>query len=186
MKLVKLVNNTDWIRFSKSLEIKVNGIIDAKVQMHGDFNGIRTSFGDFLEMDEIECDITYYLNKEELKRDGFKELYTKLFKGSFEDLEESICSFCEEQVKKDTLTYIGHLTKVTRVKILNELIETCPRVHHHGTTILKNYWQINTLLRTFGKEFVVSSERFSLGDTDYIYGLNLPKVFHMVDKIQIF
>ena len=185
MKLVKLVNNPDWIRFNKDLEIKVNSIIDAKVQIFGDFNTIRTSFGDFLEISEIECDTIYYLNKEELKKDGFKELYTKLFKGSFKDFEESIDSFCEDQIKKNTSTYIGHLNKSTRIKILNELIETCPRTHHYGSTVLRQYWQVNTLLRTFGKEFVVSSERFSLGGPEYTYGLDLTKVLDMFDKIQI-
>jgi hypothetical protein len=31
MKLVKLVSNPDWIRFSKDLEVEVNNMITAKV-----------------------------------------------------------------------------------------------------------------------------------------------------------
>jgi hypothetical protein len=186
MKLVKLVSNPDWIRFSKDLEVKVNNMITAKVNATGELNTIRTSLGDFVTFEDIETDIDYYLNGEELKREGFKELYTKLFKTTtFDDLEDSIYDFCEFELKNKNANHIGHLNKSTRIKILNELIETCPRTHHYGSTVLRQYWQVNTLLRTFGKEFVVSSERFSLGGPEYTYGLDLTKVLDMFDKIQI-
>jgi hypothetical protein len=94
MKLVKLVSNPDWIRFSKDLEVEVNNMITAKVNATGGLNTIRTSLGDFVTFEDIECDVDYYLNGEELKRDGFKELYTKLFKTTtFDELEESIEGF---------------------------------------------------------------------------------------------
>jgi hypothetical protein len=186
MKLVKLTSNPDWIRFSKDLEIEVNNMITAKVNATGGLITIRTSFGDFTTFEDIECDIDYYLNGEELKREGFKELYTKLFKTTtFDDLEDSIEGFCELELKNKNANHIVHLNKSTRIKILNELIETCPRTHHYGSTVLRQYWQVNTLLRTFGKEFVVSSERFSLGGSEYTYGLDLTKVLDMFDKIQI-
>lgn len=35
MKLVKLVSNPDWIRFSKDLEVEVNSMITAKVNAFG-------------------------------------------------------------------------------------------------------------------------------------------------------
>jgi hypothetical protein len=38
MKLVKLVSNPDWIRFSKELEVEVNNMITAKVNATGGLN----------------------------------------------------------------------------------------------------------------------------------------------------
>jgi hypothetical protein len=68
MKLVKLVSNPDWIRFSKDLEVEVNNMITAKVNATGGLITIRTSFGDFTTFEDVECDVDYYLKRRRVEK----------------------------------------------------------------------------------------------------------------------
>ena len=188
MKLVKLTSNPDWIRFSKDLEIEVNNMITAKVNATGGLITIRTSFGDFTTFEDIETDMDYYLNGEELKREGFKELYTKLFKNStFDELEDSIYNFCESELKSKNANHIGHLNERTRVKILKELVEDCRFFNDKdGNKIVTNHWYINEVLRTFELNGVLSvkSKRHDLPNGSYKYGVPYEEVTRVVERVQ--
>ena len=186
MKLVKLVSNPDWIRFSKDLEIKVNNMITAKVNATGELNTIRTSLGDFVTFEDIETDIDYYLNGEELKREGFKELYTKLFKTTtFDDLEDSIYDFCELELKNKNANHIGHSNAKTRIKILKELIADCRSfTNKDGNTIITNHWNINEVLKTFGSDLIVKSQKHYISEDSYKYGVSYGEVTRVIAKLQ--
>jgi hypothetical protein len=186
MKLVKLVSNPDWIRFSKDLEIEVNNMITAKVNATGGLITIRTSFGDFTTFEDIECDIDYYLNGEELKREGFKELYTKLFKTTtFDDLEDSIYDFCELELKNKNANHIGHLNAKTRIKILKELLADCRSFTcKFGGTVITNHWNINEVLKTFGNDLIVKSQKHYISEDSYKYGVSHEEVTRVVAKLQ--
>jgi hypothetical protein len=186
MKLVKLVSNPDWIRFSKDLEIKVNNMITAKVNATGGLITIRTSFGDFTTFEDIETDIDYYLNGEELKREGFKELYTKLFKTTtFDELEDSIYDFCELELKNKNANHIGHSNAKTRIKILKELIADCRSfTNKDGNTIITNHWNINEVLRTFGSDLIVKSQKHYISEDSYKYGVSYGEVTRVIAKLQ--
>jgi hypothetical protein len=186
MKLVKLVSNPDWIRFSKDLEIKVNNMITAKVNATGGLTTIRTSLGDFVTFEDVECDIDYYLNGEELKREGFKELYTKLFKTTtFDELEDSIYDFCELELKNKNANHIGHSNAKTRIKILKELIADCRSfTNKDGNTIITNHWNINEVLKTFGSDLIVKSQKHYISEDSYKYGVSYGEVTRVIAKLQ--
>jgi hypothetical protein len=186
MRLVKLVSNPDWVRFSKDLEVEVNGMITAKVRAYGGMNTIRTSLGDFVTFEELECDIDYCLNGEELKRDGFKELYTKLFKNTtFEEFEESIESFCEDELKNKNANHIEHLNPKSKIKVLKELLANCPSFNHaDGDTILTNYWSINEVLQTFGSDLLIKSKKYYISADDCKYGISCYEVIRAINKLQ--
>jgi hypothetical protein len=186
MKLVKLVSNPDWIRFSKDLEIKVNNMITAKVNATGGLNTIRTSFGDFTTFEDVECDVDYYLNGEELKKDGFKELYTKLFKTTtFDKLEDSIYDFCELELENKNANHIGHSNAKTRIKILKELLADCRSfTNTDGGTIITNHWNINEVLKTFGNDLMVKSQKYNISGDSYRYGVSHEEVTRVVAKLQ--
>ena len=186
MKLVKLTSNPDWIRFSKDLEIEVNNMITAKVNASGGLITIRTSFGDFTTFEDVECDIDYYLNGEELRREGFKELYTKLFKTTtFDDLEDSIYDFCERELENKNANYIGHLNAKTRVEILWKLIEDCRSFNtKDGNTIITNHWNINEVLKTFGNDLIVKSQKHYISEDSYKYGVSYDEVTRVIAKLQ--
>ena len=186
MKLVKLVSNPDWIRFSKDLEIEVNNMITAKVNVYGGLITIRTSFGDFTTFEDVETDIDYYLNGEELRREGFKELYTKLFKTTtFDDLEDNIYDFCELELKNKNANHIGHLNAKTRVGILWELIEDCRSfTNTNGGTVITNHWSINEVLKTFGNDLIVKSQKHNISEDSYKYGVSYSEVIKVVEKLQ--
>jgi hypothetical protein len=186
MKLVKLVSNPDWIRFSKDLEVEVNNMITAKVNATGGLITIRTSFGDFTTFEDIETDIDYYLNGEELKREGFKELYTKLFKTTtFDELEDSIYDFCELELKNKNANHIGHSNAKTRIKILKELIADCRSfTNKDGNTIITNHWNINEVLRTFGSDLIVKSQKHYISEDSYKYGVSYGEVTRVIAKLQ--
>jgi hypothetical protein len=186
MKLVKLVSNPDWIRFSKDLEIEVNNMITAKVNATGGLITIRTQLGDFTTFEDIETDIDYYLNGEELKREGFKELYTKLFKTTtFDELEDNIYNFCELELKNKNANHIGHLNAKTRVEILWELIKDCRSfTNTNGGTVITNHWNINEVLKTFGNDLIVKSQKHYISEDSYKYGVSYSEVIKVVEKLQ--
>jgi hypothetical protein len=186
MKLVKLVSNPDWIRFSKDLEVEVNNMITAKVNACGGLTTIRTSLGDFVTFEDVECDIDYYLNGEELKRDGFKELYTKLFKTTtFDELEDSIYDFCELELKNKNANHISHSNAKTRIKILKELIADCRSfTNKDGNTIITNHWNINEVLKTFGSDLIVKSQKHYISEDSYKYGVSYSEVTRVIAKLQ--
>jgi deoxyhypusine synthase len=186
MKLVKLVSNPDWIRFSKDLEIEVNNMITAKANATGGLITIRTSFGDFTTFEDIETDIDYYLNGEELRREGFKELYTKLFKTTtFDELEDNIYNFCELELKNKNANHIGHLNAKTRVEILWELIKDCRSfTNTNGGTVITNHWSINEVLQTFGSDLIVKSKKYYISADSYKYGVSYDEVTKVVEKLQ--
>jgi hypothetical protein len=186
MKLVKLVSNPDWIRFSKDLEVEVNNMITAKVNATGGLITIRTSFGDFTTFEDVECDVDYYLNGEELKKDGFKELYTKLFKTTtFDELEDNIYDFCELELENKNANHIGHLNKSTRIKILKELIADCRSfTNKDGGIIITNHWSINEVLKTFGNDLIVKSQKYDISEDNYRYGVSYGEVTRVIAKLQ--
>jgi hypothetical protein len=186
MKLVKLTSNPDWIRFSKDLEIEVNNMITAKVNACGGLITIRTSFGDFTTFEDVETDIDYYLNGEELRREGFKELYTKLFKTTtFDDLEDSIYDFCERELKNKNANHIGHSNAKTRIKILKELVTDCRSfTNKDGSIIITNHWNINEVLKTFGSDLIVKSQKHYISEDRYKYGVSYDEVVRLIVKLQ--
>ena len=186
MKLVKLVSNPDWIRFSKDLEVEVNNMITAKVNATGGLITIRTSLGDFTTFEDVECDVDYYLNGEELKRDGFKELYTKLFKTTtFDELENSIYDFCEFELQNKNANHVGHLKASTRIKILKELLADCRSfTNTDGGTIITNHWSINEVLKTFGNNLIVKSQKHYISEDSYKYGVSYSEVTRVIAKLQ--
>ena len=186
MKLVKLTSNPDWIRFSKDLEIKVNNMITAKVNATGGLITIRTSFGDFTTFEDVETDIDYYLNGEELKREGFKELYTKLFKTTtFDDLEDSIYNFCELELKNKNANHIGHLNASTRIKMLKELLTDCRSFYDkNNNQIITNHWYINEVLKTFGSDLIVKAQKHYISEDSYKYGVPYNEVEWVIFKLQ--
>ena len=186
MKLVKLTSNPDWIRFSKDLEIKVNNMITARVNASGGLITIRTSLGDFTTFEDVETDIDYYLNGEELKREGFKELYTKLFKTTtFDDLEDSIYNFCELELKNKNANHIGHLNASTRIKMLKELLTDCRSFYDkNNNQIITNHWNINEVLKTFGSDLIVKSQKHYISEDSYKYGVPYNEVEWVIFKLQ--
>ena len=186
MKLVKLTSNPDWIRFSKDLEIKVNNMITARVNASGGLITIRTSLGDFTTFEDVETDIDYYLNGEELKREGFKELYTKLFKTTtFDDLEDSIYNFCELELKNKNANHIGHLNASTRIKMLKELLTDCRSFYDkNNNQIVTNHWYINEVLKTFGSDLIVKSQKHYISEDSYKYGVPYNEVEWVIFKLQ--
>ena len=186
MKLVKLTSNPDWIRFSKDLEIKVNNMITARVNASGGLITIRTSLGDFTTFEDVETDIDYYLNGEELKREGFKELYTKLFKTTtFDDLEDSIYNFCELELKNKNANHIGHLNASTRIKMLKELLTDCRSFYDkNNNQIVTNHWYINEVLKTFGSDLIVKSQKYYITEDKYKYGVPYNEVEWVIFKLQ--
>ena len=186
MKLVKLTSNPDWIRFSKDLEIEVNNMITAKVNVYGGLITIRTSFGDFTTFEDVECEVDYYLNGEELKRDGFKELYTKLFKTTtFDELENSIYDFCEFELQNKNANHVGHLKASTRIKILKELLADCRSfTNTDGDKIITNHWSINEVLKTFGNNLMVKFQKHNISEDSYKYGVSYDEVTRVITKLQ--
>jgi deoxyhypusine synthase len=186
MKLVKLVSNPDWVRFSKDLEVEVNNMITAKVNATGGLITIRTSFGDFVTFEDVETDIDYYLNGEELRREGFKELYTKLFKTTtFDNLEDNIYAFCESELKNKNANYIGHLHAKTRLEILKELVADCRSFTNlHGSIIITNHWNINEVLKTFGNDLIIKSLKHNISEDSYKYGVSHAEVTRVIAKLQ--
>ena len=186
MKLVKLTSNPDWIRFSKELEIEVNNMITAKVNATGGLITIRTSFGDFTTFEDVETDIDYYLNGEELRREGFKELYTKLFKTTtFDELEDSIYDFCELELKNKNANHVGHLNAKSRIKILKELLANSRSfTNAHGSIIITNHWNINEVLKTFGNDLIVKAQKHYISEDNYRYGVSHEEVTRVIEKLQ--
>jgi hypothetical protein len=121
-----------------------------------------------------------------LKREGFKELYTKLFKTTtFDELEDSIYDFCELELKNKNANHISHSNAKTRIKILKELIADCRSfTNKDGNTIITNHWNINEVLKTFGSDLIVKSQKHYISEDSYKYGVSYSEVTRVIAKLQ--
>lgn len=154
MQTLKIKNNKDYIRYSKGLEIKVNDLITVKVNAFGGLQYIESkAFGDLLILDDPDFEITYYLNGEETKWKGFMELYNKLFKKNFKDLERDILEFAEKEVLVTYPNNIETLDRNQKIDLLKEKLNEATTFKSAGNKdIVYSTWMINEIIGYLGAE----------------------------------
>ena len=154
MQTLKIKNNKDYIRYSKDLEIKVNDLITVKASTCGGLSLIESkNFGELVVLEDPDSDITYYVNGEETKYNGFRELYDKLFKKNFKDLESNILKFIDKEVLETYPNSIEILNKEQKMVLLKEKIDEAPRFTSvDNQDIAFRIWDINEVLSSLGAE----------------------------------
>ena len=89
------------------------------------------------------------------------------------------------ELKNKNANHIGHLNAKTRVGILWELIEDCRSFTNTiGGTVITNHWSINEVLKTFGNDLIVKSQKHNISEDSYKYGVSYSEVIKVVEKLQ--
>jgi hypothetical protein len=81
------------------------------------------------------------------------------------------------ELKNKNANHIGHLNAKTRIKILKELIADCRSFTcKFGGTVITNHWNINEVLKTFGNDLIVKSQKHYISEDSYKYGVSHEEV----------
>jgi len=116
MKIVSMVSNPDYVRFSKTLTVEHNGIV-IEQSYYGTVNAGRLG-GSFIEIDDWEFTVKSFMG-EEVNPKGFEEMYDKLFKKGYGSFEHEV----EEFSKKALITkYFPDVIENKSAKYLVELL----------------------------------------------------------------
>lgn len=175
MKLVNLKHNENYVRFSKSLTVKVNDLITAEVDICGGVGNIDSKlFGKVVVLEDPDSCPTYYVGDKKTKYQGFKDLYNQLFQDDYNDFETSLEKFVENEVLDTFDNSINNLTKKQKIKLLKEQIEACPTFESDcGKTIMYRQWAVNEVLYTLDIPRPSSKKYDRLYEAGTSYGVDL-------------
>ena len=175
MELVKFKDNADYVRFSKSLTVKVNEFITVEADCFGGLMTIDSElFGKVIDLEDPETETTYYVGGKQTKYQGFKELYGKLFQDNFEDFQSSVYNFVENQVLSTYKNNINSLTTKQKIKLLREQIDLAPKFESScGKTIVYRQWSINRVLYSLKIKYIPSIQYVEINSDKTRYGVPL-------------
>lgn len=175
MKLVNLKHNENYVRFSKSLTVKVNDLITAEVDICGGVGNIDSKlFGKVVVLEDPDSCPTYYVGDKKTNYQGFKDLYNQLFQDDYNDFETSLEKFVENEVLDTFDNSINNLTEKQKIKLLKEQVEACPTFESDcGKTIMYRQWAVNEVLYTLNIPTPSSKKYDRLYEGSATYGVDL-------------
>lgn len=185
MKLVNLEHNEDYVRFSKSLTIKVNDLITVEAEVGGGLTTIDSKlFGKITVLEDPDTCPTYYIGGKKTKYNGFKELYNQLFKDDYDDFLSGIARFAENEILKTYENNINSLTTKQKIKLLKEQIEACPTFESDcGKTIIYRQWPVNEVLYTLNIQSPSSKKYNKLYEDGSSHGVELSVYQNILNEL---
>lgn len=185
MKLVDLKHNEDYVRFSKSLTVKVNDLITAEVDICGGVGNIDSKlFGKVVVLEDPDSCPTYYVGDKKTKYQGFKDLYNQLFQDDYNDFLNSLERFAEDQVLNTFENNINKLTKKQKIKLLREQIDLMPRFESDcGKMIGYRQWAVNEVLYTLNIPNPSSKKYDRLYEAGSSYGVELNTYQNILNEL---
>jgi len=185
MKLVNLKHNEDYIRFSKSLTIKVNDLITVEADVCGGVGSIDSKlFGKVIVLEDPDICPTYYIGDKKTKYNGFKELYNQLFQDNYDDFLSSIDLFAENEVLNTFENSINKLTKKQKIKLLREQIDLMPRFESDcGKIIVYRQWAVNSVLCTLQVPQPSGKKYNRLHGTGNSYGVEISVYQNILNEL---
>ena len=186
MKVLKFKDSTDYTRINKNLTIKANDLITVEADLCAGLTYIKSKiFGEVAMLDDQEVDSTFYISGVETKYDGFKELYSKLFKKDYNKFEEEICRFAENQVLLKYPNSIECLTTKQKIKLLREQIDVMPTFESDcGKTICCRQWTVNNVLHSLGYRYISVKKYNRIYEAGSSYGVELSKYIELYNQIK--
>lgn len=186
MKLVNLKHNEDYVRFSKTLNIKVNDLITVEAECCGDLTTIDSKlFGKVIVLEDTDTCPTFYVGGKKTKYKGFKELYNQLFQDNYETFAASVDLFVENQILNTYDNSINKLTKKQKIKLLKEQIDLMPRFESDcGKIIVYRQLDVNSVLYSLGYDSIKTKKYNRLYDTGNSYGVDLNKYNELYQQIK--
>jgi hypothetical protein len=185
MKLVNLEHNEDYVRFSKSLTIKVNDLITVEAECCGGLTTIDSKlFGKVIVLEDPDTCPTFYVGGKKTKYKGFKELYNQLFQDNYETFAASVDRFVENQILNTYDNSINKLTKKQKIKLLKEQIDLMPRFESDcGKTIIYRQWAVNEVLYTLNIQSPSSKKYNKLYEDGSSYGVELSVYQNILNEL---
>jgi len=170
MKIVSMVSNPDYVRFSKTLTVEHKSIVIEQCY-YGTVNAGRLG-GSFIEIDDWEFTVKSFMG-EEVNPKGFEEMYDKLFKKGYGSFEHEV----EEFSKKALIAkYFPDVIENRSERYLAELLTE----YHNKTAVVQTSvggdifrcWDMVQLCKELGKR---------LGRKDQaVFMHNIPEVNYKV------
>lgn len=186
MKLVNINHGEDYVRFSKSLTIKVNDLITVEADCCGGVMNIDSKlFGKVTTLEDADTDLTFYVGGKKTKYQGFKELYSKLFADDYETFAESVYLFVENQILNTYENNINSLTTKQKIKLLREQIDIMPRFESNcEQTIVYRQWEVNQVLNSLNAGYLSSKKYERLNGEGSTYGVELCKLEEIYQQLK--
>ena len=185
MKLVNLKHNEDYVRFSKSLTVKINEFITAEIDIYGGVGRIDSKlFGTVIVLEDPDPCTTYYVGGKKTKSNGFKNLYDELFQDKYVDFVADLEKFAENEVLKTFDNSINTLTKKQKIKLLQEQVDLMPRFESDcGKIIGYRQWAVNEVLYSLNIK-APSSEKYNrLYEAGTTWGIDLEVYQNIIDDL---
>jgi hypothetical protein len=185
MKLVNLKHNEDYIRFSKSLTIKVNDLITVEADICGGVSSIDSKlFGKVIVLEDPDTCPTFYVGGKKTKYQGFKELYNQLFQDNYETFAASVDRFIENQILNTYDNSINSLTTKQKIKLLKEQIDLMPRFESDcGKIIVYRQWAVNQVLYTLQIPLPSSKKYNRLYEAGSSYGVDISVYQNILNEL---
>jgi len=181
MKLLEINNHEECIRFSKDVKVKVNDFITVKGNVLGGLTQLKSkNFGTLITVEDVECDLQYYVGGKETKRRGFKELCETLYTEKFSDFERDIESFIYKQISKSFKTSVCNLSKDDKIELLKELFDSSETFVYESNEVISYIYDINQVLLSLG-EPKLKLQRFE--DNKVKYGVYKNNVKQIIEEL---
>ena len=185
MKLVNLKHNPDYVRFSKTLTIKVNDLITADAECCGGVINIDSKlFGKVIVLEDPDTCLTFYVGDKKTKYQGFKELYNRLFQDDYATFVDSVNRFVENQVLNTYDNSMNSLTTNQKIKLLKEQIDLMPRFESDcGKIICYRQWLVNEVLYTLNIPQPSSKKYDRTSETGSSYGVEISEYQNILNEL---
>lgn len=186
MKLVNFKHGEDYVRFNKSLTIKVNDFITVEADCCGGVSIINSEeFGKVTILEDPDTEPTFYVGGKKTKYQGFKELYNKLFQDNFETFETSVDRFVENQILNTYDNNINSLNTKQKIKLLREQIDIMPRFESSCKQIIVyRQWEVNEVLRSLNAGYMSSKRYERLDGEGSTHGVELCKLEEIYQQLK--
>lgn len=186
MKLVNIEHGEDYVRFSKSLTIKVNDLITVEADCCGGVSKIDSKlFGKVITLEDPDTCPTFYVGGKKTKYQGFKELYNQLFTDDYETFAASIDLFVEDKILSTYDNGINSLTTKQKIKLLREQIDIMPRFESsRGQIIVYRQWEVNEVLNSLNAGYMSSEKYERLNGEGSNYGVELWKLEKLYQQLK--
>lgn len=185
MKVKSIIRKADYIRFCFEVKVQVNKGLVIETSLMGDYTQGEGVFSDynFISVDDIDWrEITLF--GEKVKFEGLKELYSKLFKKTFETLEEEVDDFATKAVDSAIHGNAGALPKIKLIKLLRSFIYDGDGVEKVDCITKSGYkteviggWQVTAAMRLLGNKPTSYKRLIALEYSKSIWGFTTEDLY---------
>lgn len=178
MKVKKVTRKDDYVRFSFDVEVEDKGL-DITLNFYGGLgrttiNGIKYNI-----IDDVEMDVRVKMFGEEVKMQGFKEMYNTLFKKDYKEFEDKLYDIGFEELKTNIPDLFENVGIYKKANILLQMLT----MEIGEYEVLKSHHNMTYLISMF-EEFKNIKKVRHTNASGNIYGFKYEDVIYMTSVLR--